>query len=234
MSHWHEPDTAPTRAAKALSTDVVFKINCARLPVDHVCALSHALCEKLPWLPSSPFAGIQAVHVAASQNGWERPLGGEWLHLAKRTRLRIRVQCADAERLVSELCNQRLLVDDQPMQILSGHVRDLTPSTTLFARYASFDEAPAEDEPPAEPDSEAVFVDRVVSACKTLDFTPNKVLCGKTQRINSGDRYITTRSVLLADVPIELSLLLQDGGIGDRRLQGCGILIPHKDTAAVQ
>ena len=66
-----------------------------------------------------------------------------------------------------------------------------------------------------------------------MGFSPNKLMCGRTQSITSSKGALLTRSVLLADVPNEASVKLQDTGIGDYRLLGCGILIPHKDTDAV-
>jgi hypothetical protein len=38
---------------------------------------------------------------------------------------------------------------------------------------------------------------------------------------------------LLADVPAPSSVVMQHDGLGDGRLIGCGLLIPHKDTGAV-
>ena len=40
-------------------------------------------------------------------------------------------------------------------------------------------------------------------------------------------------SVLLHGVGPELSLRLQERGLGELRLQGCGIMVPYKSIAAV-
>jgi len=75
--------------------------------------------------------------------------------------------------------------------------------------------------------------ERVIANCNQLGFHPTKVLCGRTSYVCGDEGELLVRSVLLADVATEYSLALQDSGLGDYRLMGCGMLIPHKDTGAV-
>jgi CRISPR-associated protein Cas6 len=227
MNLWQEPKTNETQASRAQTVEVAFRIDCARLPVDHAAELAHTLCAILPWLSALPLTGIQAVHVAGSQNGWERPASGEWLILSKRTRLRIRIQREHAGELIRALQNQRLSINGQQMLIISSNTRELVPTSTLFSRYTCF------NKPAVQLESESQFVSRVVAECEKTGVTPTKLLCGKTQAVDTPQGQVTTRSVLLADIPAEQSIQLQDHGIGDLRLQGCGVLIPHKDTGAV-
>lgn len=227
MNLWQEPRTKDAQASRAQTVEVAFRIDCARLPVDHAAELAHTLCAMLPWLSELPLTGIQAVHVAGSQNGWERPASGEWLILSKRTRLRIRIQRKHAGQLICALQNQRLSINGQQMLIISGNTRELAPTATLFSRYTSF------NGPAAALESESQFVSRVVAECEKTGVTPTKLLCGKTQAVATAQGQVITRSVLLADISAEQSIQLQDHGVGDLRLQGCGVLIPHKDTGAV-
>jgi len=228
MSTWIEKG-ADTTIASANTADVVFKLECRRLPVDHAAELANGICTLVPWLVDLPLAGIHSVHVAGSQNGWSRPDGqsGEWLELSRRTRLRIRVPIDRASQLINDIENSQLDVAGQNMRILTANVKELFAGTTLFARYTFFDESNHPEE------SENEFLARVINVCESSGFTPNKLMCGRTQTIQSADGPLLTRSVLLDDVPIQHSLRLQDTGIGDKRLLGCGIVIPHKDTAAV-
>jgi len=223
---WQETNDSE-KAISATMSDAVFRIQCDRLPVDHAYSLAEAICAKVPQLAESDRAGVHAVHLAGSQNGWERPEhSNEHLLLSKRTRLRIRVETEKAEALISALAGSSLLVQGLSMQVLSGEQRVLNPSATLLSRFAYFEQAQMDND-------EKRFIEHVVKHCGTLGYSPTKVLCGREHIISTAAGPRLTRSVLLADVPAPSSIALQDNGIGDGRAQGCGIFIPHKDTHAV-
>lgn len=223
---WRESKEPPRCSAKM--TDVVFRIQCNSLPVDHATALATAVCFHAPQLEHSPRAGIHAIHVAGSQNGWERPdQDSQTLLLSKRTRLKIRTKVEDSDELVQQLTGVRLEINGCPLLILSGKTRPMMPSPTLFARYAFYQELHSASD-------EAQFVHRVVSECHSLGFNPTKILCGKEQYIKTTTGSQQTRSLLIADVPEDHSIALQDHGLGDGRTIGCGLMIPHKDTGAVE
>lgn len=229
MSVWHEGPEQQPKPRQASVSDVHFKIECERLPIDHAFKLSSAIFALAPWLRELPETAVHTVHVAASQNGWERPeMSGEnELMLSKRTRLKVRIDNQQADRLISTLCNQTLNIDDRTMTILSGQRRSLLPANTLFSRYACFTESGLHE------DNESEFVQAVISGCESFGYSPSKLLCGKGHSVATASGQILCRSVMLADVPAEQSLLLQEKGIGDLRWMGCGILLPHKDTGAV-
>lgn len=228
MSTWIEKSSDAT-VFSAKTADVVFKLECQRLPVDHAAELASSICALVPWLRDQPMAGIHAIHVAGSQNGWSRPdaHSGEWLELSRRTRLRIRVPVDFTSQLIAELSNKPIYIADQQLQILNANIKALSAAATLFSRYTFFNESDSQQE------SEDKFLSRVIDICESVGFTPNKLMCGRTQTIQTLDGPLHTRSVLLADVPMHHSLRLQDAGIGDHQLLGCGILIPHKDTSPV-
>jgi hypothetical protein len=60
-----------------------------------------------------------------------------------------------------------------------------------------------------------------------------KALCGKTTAIDSPGGPIEARSLMLADLTQDESILLQQRGLGPYRQLGCGIFIPHKGIDAV-
>ena len=223
---WQETSNDETGHTASM-TDIVFRIRCERLSVDHAAALANAVCEHAPQLKESNRAGVQSIHVAGSQNGWERPERlDEHLLLSRRTRLRIRAEVESAESVIDTLTGCQLNILGSTMDIVSGDIRAFAPSATLLARYAFFDNIQADCDEPE-------FIDQIVKACQAVNYSPTKILCGKAHNIMSDDGERLTRSVLLADVPAAASIALQDNGIGDGRLFGCGILIPHKDTHAV-
>lgn len=225
MSVWLEPDEQKPLAGSMV--DVAFKIECQRLPADHAAALTGSLCTKLSWLKDTENTGVHPIHVAGSQNGWQRPEveDNEDLFLSKRTRLRIRIASTYADKLIDTLNHSSLSVDGYTLNVLEGQKNTLQHSATLFSRYTVYEEISSDDE--------AVFTQHVIQECEQLGFAPTKLLCGKTHVVATDQGNVSTRSVLLADVPVEKSLTLQDHGLGDFRLMGCGLLIPHKDTAAV-
>ena len=53
----------------------------------------------------------------------------------------------------------------------------------------------------------------------------------KSLTINGNKKY--TRSLMIADLSKENSILLQDLGVGKGRIFGCGIFLPHKSIDAV-
>jgi len=228
MSVWVESNDKEEAATTASMSDVIFKIDCQSLPVDHAAALSEALCELVPWLKELPAAGVHPIHVAGSQNGWQRPeKDGESLLLSKRTRLRVRIDTDHHEKLIQTLENRSLKVDQHTLNILTGRIAPLQPVTTLFSRYTVYLQNKTESS------DENAFVQQVINQCKGFGYTPTKVLCGRSGVMAVHGKNIPVRSVMLADVPAEHSLALQERGLGDLRLHGCGLLIPHKDTSAV-
>lgn len=227
MTLWQDPPKR-SKHPSATHTDVIFKIACDRLPVDHGRLLADAVTSVAPWLQNSPGSGVHPVYVAGSQNGWERPVAdsGEDLILSRRTRLIVRADTDHCERLIEDLAGTRLDVGDSVMGVLEGRQKPLIPAQTLYARNVFF-ETNLDDE------NEDAFMQRVVSQCRDLDFDPTRVLTGKSQQLGRASGSITTRSVLIDAVPATISLRLQSSGIGDERLMGCGLFIPHKSIDAV-
>jgi len=207
--------------------DVVFRISCTSLPVDHAQSLSRAVTECVPWLGEIDGAGVHPVHVAGSQNGWQRPGHGEVLSLSKRTRLTIRVCTDRAQDLIESLAGEQVNVAGHALTIESGRLRNLVPAPSLFSRYVYFPEISDLQK------NETPLIEAIVDWCRQRDFQPAKLLCGKLQMIQTDEGPLLTRSVLIADVPPAESLQIQSDGIGHQRLLGCGIVIMHKDTGAV-
>jgi len=232
MNLWQDPpqDSSP---APASWTDAVFKISCARLPVDHAYELSEAIASLAPWLFDAPGGGVHPIHLAGSQNGWERPASstGDELILSKRTRLTVRVNVSEYTQLIDALTDQTLRVGNCDLTILQAREKPLAVSPTLYARHVYFDNL--SDDGVDDSAGEAQFIERVLECFSREGFAPTRLLTGKRQSINYGGRQIATRSLLIDSVQPERSLQLQCAGIGDNRMMGCGILIPHKSTAAV-
>jgi CRISPR-associated protein Cas6 len=206
--------------------DVLFAIDCKRLPVDHAHALSAALRDSLPWLGEAAGVGIHTVHVAGSQNGWQRPEHGADQHLAvsRRTKLTIRVPKDRVDALVNGLRGKTLLVAGCPLTVQEGKPRPLGKETTLFARYVVT----------RPEDTEAEFLAWAAGELSRMGIRIRKALCGKEAPLATPGGPLHTRSLLLAELSPEESVRLQQTGLGTHREMGCGIFIPHKGIGAVQ
>jgi CRISPR-associated protein Cas6 len=217
--HWEENTPAEKYAVPDTVVDAVFNISCRNLPVDHAYALSQAIQRALPWFADEEGAGLHIIHVAESGNGWLRPGDPQaLLHLARRTKLTLRIpqrRTTDA----SALLNQTLDIDGHALRVDKITLRPLSRITTLFSRYVVITAG----------DDEAGFLKAAADQLGVLGIRPKKMLCGLTTPIATPARTLQTCSLMLADLTLEESMLLQRQGLGPGRKLGCGLFLPHKD-----
>ena len=207
--------------------DVVFNIDCRELPVDHAHSLSTAIRRAAPWISEDAEIGVHSVHVAGSQNGWERPAHGTGtrLLLSKRTKLTIRAPKHAVERLEHDLAGAVLDVDGCRLAVRDAHTRLLSKQGTLQARYVVAESVDESDE---------AFLGRMARELSTLGIRVRRALCGRTNLLTTPAGPIATRSLMLADLTPDESVLLQRRGLGPLRQMGCGIFIPHKGIDSVR
>lgn len=224
MMYWQEPERRDDPAVPDDVVDVLFSLQCRMLPVDHAYALSQALLQAVPWLGDEPTAAVHTIHVAGSQNGWERPEHGteQYLLPSRRTKLRIRVPTARLGGLRSALEGRTLEIDGAPLTLGSGKEQPLSRDTTLFARHVVA--APDEDED--------AFLARIAERLAGERIQVRKALCGRSLALATPDGPLPTRSLMLADLSIDESIRLQQQGIGPGRHMGCGVFLPHKGIEA--
>jgi len=217
--YWEEDDKANEITARDDVVDLVFGLNCRHLPVDHIFALSQAVQTILPWLVDEPEAGLHAINVATSGNGWLRPEDPDAvLHLSKRTRLELRVpkhRIDDAKKLEGA----KLDVAGNALEVKAATERPLKTLTTLFTRSLATTHAVAGEEQ---------LLDWIYGELKALDIKPRKMMCGTEHFIETPEVRILTRSLMIAGLEVDESLRLQQKGLGPYRHLGCGLFIPHK------
>lgn len=224
--YWN--DDTDKKAGFAVPDDVVdvaFRIACPTLPLDHAHALSSALLQVLPWLEEEAYAGIHLIHGAASGNGWFRPedTENELLHLSKRTRMRLRVP---RERLqdAQALSGQSLDIEGHTLEVGKSEVSLLSSLPTLFSRYVIT----------REELDETQFLQEVAGQLEALDIPCRKMLGGITHTMRFPDGALFTRSLMVADLEPEQSVRLQQVGLGEGRVIGCGLFLPHKGINPVK
>lgn len=218
-----ETDTQPQVTDDVV--DLLFSLRCKSLPVDHAYALSCALLDAVPWLADESQAAIHTIHVAGSQNGWERPIHGSEQQLlpSRRTKLGIRVPRLRLDELKAALEGRTLEIAGSSLTLGDAKERPLSAEKTLFARYVV-----------TEPDEdEDQFLRRIASELASREIEIHKALCGKTLSLSTPKGPLYTRSLMLAELGLDDSIVLQQYGVGSRQTMGCGVFLPHKGIEAV-
>jgi CRISPR-associated protein Cas6 len=225
--YWQEDDTDKPEDVPDDIADVLFSIDCKRLPVDHAYDLSAALRQALPWIgQEGSGVAVHTIHVAGSQNGWERPVHGSDQHLilSRRTKLTVRAPKERTVALMDELEGRTLEVSGCRLTIGAGKIRPLSNETTLLSRYVVT----------LPEDNEDGFLSWVVQELTALGIRVRKALCGRATPLSTPAGPLYTRSLMLANLSPEASIRLQQTGLGPRREMGCGIFIPHKGIGPVK
>jgi CRISPR-associated protein Cas6 len=198
--------------------DLIFKIRCPTLPVDHAWALSQAIHDALHWFAEQPNSGLHLIYGADSGNGWERPSGNdELLYLSRRTPLILRLPKARVED-ADALCGLSFNIDGHKLEIGKSHTRLLGMTTTLYCRHMIAEEDQSEED----------FLQQSVNQLQALKLRFQKVLCGKGARFNTPDGPLLSKSLMVAGLPLDDAVTLQEEGLGPQRSRGFGLFIPHK------
>lgn len=226
MMFWEEDTPSRTPRIPDDVVDLRFAIAAESIPIDHALALASALRHQFPELMEIKGLAIHPIHVAGSQNGWERPTleSRQPLLLSKRTKLVIRTPKIAVETLSERLTGATLPLPTGPLRLGSAHSALLSSATTLFTRQLVVDEPSW---------TELEFLNQTSRVLQSMGIRMRKAICGKSQLIEGQNGFLATRSLMLADLDARESLLLQERGLGSHPLLGCGIFIPHKGIDAV-
>ena len=197
--------------------DLVFKLRGTSLDIDHAFALSAALQKHLTEQTCSKI-GVHGVRMAGSGNGWNRPEQSDAeLPLSRRARLAIRVHRDDSED-VGRIMNQRLQIGRQEITVGSSVMRKLSTIGTLYARAICCDRE----------QSETDFLTEVAGSLKQMNIKVSKMICGRCGEIRTADETLFTRALMVAELEPEESVTLQQRGLGEGRMLGCGLFVPHR------
>ena len=218
---WEEETDGEVVEESPRVVDLSFALTSRMLPVDHLHALSRALQAHLPDLVEAGI-GVHEIHLAGSQNGWERPDPALGQHLipSRRSRMQLRVPLERAGEVRRRL--EGVTLDLGGFELTLGKAREkrLFSHPTLYARHMRMLEGEAEDE--------NRFLERVARELKARRIRVKKALCGRTTEIATPEGPLVTRSLMLADLGPEDSLTLQEEGLGGHRHLGCGLFLPMK------
>lgn len=198
--------------------DLLFKIKCKTLPVDHAWPLSDAIQEHLPWFASEPLAGLHLIYGAESSNGWERPQGNDdLLYLSRRTRMVLRLPKHRVEDALA-LTGKTLHIQANQLEIGDSHSRSLATTTTLYCRHLVTDTELEEEE----------FLRLAVEKLHSMHIRFKRILCGKSRSFATPEGDLPTQSLMVAGLPLDDAVTLQQHGLGPHRNRGFGLFVPHK------
>jgi len=187
--------------------DVVFDLRGDQLPEDHREALWAALSDVMPWLARTPLVGVHAIRAAPTTYGV--------ILLAQRAKLVLRLpeECTGDARALQ---GTTLGVAGHAVRVGACHVRSLPAAATLYADFVTTGST-----------DETRFQADIARELARLN-TPCHFICGRRRASQVAGSELGGFAVVLHDVPLEQSRLLQRVGLGRARHLGCGILVQHK------
>jgi CRISPR-associated protein Cas6 len=215
---WREEDEPKARFEVPDDVfDLVFRLRGARLAIDHAHALAQALQARLDAAICTRI-GVHGVHMADSGNGWNRPQGGGTeIPLSRRARLVIRLHRDDHDE-VARITDQTLQLDECELHIGESSIRKLSSLGNQYARAVCCD--PEQTEPE--------FLAQVAADLQCLGIVVARMICGRCGEVRRDNSSMFTRALLVADLKPAESVTLQQQGLGEGRLLGCGLFVPHR------
>ena len=218
---WQDKEEKKPIADNSDMAELSFSVDCKELPYDHAYELSSAILNLVPEIENDKRNAIQTLHGPMSGNGWVRP-DSENIPLSKRAKLIMRINKNQLND-IKGIEGKEIMLFGNALKIGSSKVKNFLVVKDLFCRFVMSDHKTSEDD----------FLNNIQNELKGLNINIRKALCGKSMVISFGKKTLYTRSLMIADLSKEESLKLQEEGVGDKKLYGCGIFLPHKSIDAV-
>jgi CRISPR-associated protein Cas6 len=197
----------------AAVTEVHFELQGTLLPRDHGYPLFLELSRLLPWLADETLAAVHHIHGAETGKD-------DLLILNRRAKLIIRIPL-HREADLAILSGQTITVGGFKLTIGKGKTKPLARHSPLYAHCVTTGSMDEEG-----------FASDIIRILDELKITC-RFICGRRQTITTADGVAYGYSLLLHELPVEQSILVQQRGMGGNRKIGCGIFIPHKSTNAL-
>ncbi len=192
--------------------DLVFDLQGFEIPADHGMALYRAIIEAVPELADLPMA-IHPVHGAPSGRN-------DNLVINRRVKLMLRLPAEQAE-LAGKLSGCEIDPGAGPIRIGDLKVRGLTPYATLYSHLVVYDSR-----------DEGCLLDEARAELEQMGVSAG-LICGKRHKITLPEGVFEGNSLMLHDIKLDQSILIQERGLGNYRQFGCGVFIPHKSIKEV-
>ena len=218
---WQEKEEKKPIADNSDMAELSFSVDCKELPYDHAYELYSAILNLVPEIENDKRNAIQTLHGPMSGNGWVRP-DSENIPLSKRAKLIMRINKNQIND-IKDIEGKEIRLFGNTLKIGSSKVKNFLVVKDLFCRFVMSDHKTSEED----------FLNIIQKELRGLNINIRKALCGRSMVISFGKKTLYTRSLMIADLSKEESLKLQEEGVGDKKLYGCGIFLPHKSIDAV-
>ena len=218
---WQETDQKKSIADDSDMAELSFSVNCRELPYDHAYELSSEILNLIPQIKNDKRNSIQTLHGPMSGNGWVRP-DSENIPLSKRAKLMMRINKNQIDD-IKDIEGKEIKLFGNSLKIGISKVKNFLIVKDLFCRFVISDNKISEDD----------FLEKIQMELRNFNVNIKKALCGKSMTINFAKKTVYTRSLMIADISKEESLTLQEECVGEKKLYGCGIFLPHKSIDAV-
>jgi CRISPR-associated protein Cas6 len=204
--------------------DLVWAIQGRRLPLDHGYALYAAISRALPavhaasWLAVHPIRGMLA--------------GGDCLQLHKTSHLTLRLP---PERIaaVLSLAGRTLDIAGHPIVIGVPTIHQLRPAAAVASRLVvvRLTSAPKQDNGQLAIDAfRAAFTKEAERQLATMGVAGCLEVSSRPRQIHIGRQRIIGFGVVVRDLALDHSLILQGAGLGGKHRMGCGVFSPVRGT----
>ena len=197
-------------------TDIAYMINCKTLPYDHAFELSNQITMVLPWLNDNLQNGIHMLHGPHAGHGWERSTD-DTIFLSKRTRLILRIPKTHIEP-AKKLEGATLKILNDTLVVGTSYEKPFVATRDLFSKFVIVDKKISEEQ----------FLEKTNNELQQNGIPMNSAICGKTNTLKINHEKTSTRSLMLPGLSKQQSILIQDKGLGEGRIFGCGLFVPHK------
>lgn len=198
--------------------DISFQISSKILPIDHSELLKNSLCDTL----DCSLGGLAIFGIGvADGNGWEQDKNG-YFYPSNRTKLTIRLK-KELKESVMLLLGKTLEMGNYQVKITKFKAeKKLSKSSIIFSKMIVSSEK-----------TEDKFLQKCFDEIKGLGIIPKKMMAGLERQITIDSKKITTRSLMIADLSKQDSVTIQENGLGEFQLFGCGIFSPQKGIESV-
>lgn len=194
-------------------TEVHFELQGTLLPRDHGYPLFLELSRLLPWLADETLAAVHQIQGAETGKD-------NLLILNRRTKLALRIP-VHRQADLALLTGETISVGGYKLTIGKGKVKPLARHSPLYAHCVTTGSTDEE--------GFASDINRMLDELKITC----RFICGRRQSITTADGLVYGYSLMLHELPVEHSILVQQHGMGGNRKIGCGIFIPHKSANAL-
>ena len=218
---WQESQENKPASNTSDMIELSFSVDCKELPYDHAFELSSEILNLIPEIKNDKRNAIQTLHGPMSGNGWVRP-DGQNIPLSKRAKLIMRINKSQIDD-IKTIEGREIKLFGNKLKIGKSKVKSFVIVKDLFCRFIVSDPNIDEDK----------FLELIQNELKQYNINLRKALCGQSKMIRFGSETFYTRSLMIADLSKKESLRLQEEGVGEKRLYGCGIFLPHKSIDAV-